>query len=269
MFRQHRYIGTHDSAFVGDLDDPRVNQVLSVSEQLNRGVRFLQSQTHVSAFDELSMCHTSCWLKYSGTVKEYLSTVKAWMDDNPHAVITLLLTNGDGVDVSKFDDAFKGSGLDKYVFTPSTNPDPLSMDDWPTLGEMITSNQRLVVFLDYGAKVQQVPYILDEFHYFFETPYGVTDPTFNQCKLDRPPNASPDGRMYIVNHFLDKEVWDMDILVPDNDANFQTNAASGEGSIGAQVELCTQTYGRKPNFVLLDMFNRGKAFEAQQDINFG
>lgn len=36
-------IGTHDSAFVGDL--PTENQDLSVTDQLNAGIRFLQAQT--------------------------------------------------------------------------------------------------------------------------------------------------------------------------------------------------------------------------------
>jgi hypothetical protein len=74
--------------------------------------------------------------------------------------------------------------------------------------------------------------------------------------------------MYIVNHFLDKAVLGPDILIPDVEADFQTNAATGKGSIGAQTDLCTQTYGRTPNFVLLDMFNRGEWLPAQHVMNF-
>jgi hypothetical protein len=32
--------------------------------------------------------------------------------------------------------------------------------------------------IDYGADTSTVSYILDEFTYFFETPYDTTDPNF-------------------------------------------------------------------------------------------
>jgi hypothetical protein len=50
-------IGTHDSAFVGVL--PTDNQLVSVTTQLDDGIRFLQAQTHVDN-GVLTMCHTSC-----------------------------------------------------------------------------------------------------------------------------------------------------------------------------------------------------------------
>lgn len=214
------------------------------------------------------MCHTSCWLYYAGSTVDYLSTIKSWLDNNPDAQITVLLTNGDNVDISMFDDAFKSSGMKDYAFVPSTSPDKLGYDDWPTIGDLIDSGKRAVIFLDYGAEEEKVPYILNQYKYFIETPFDVTDASFNQCSINRPPGASPDGRMVLVNHFLDKEVLGSDILVPDSAADFQTNAATGHGSIGAQVDLCTQTYGRTPNFVLLDMFNRGNWLPAQHAMNF-
>jgi hypothetical protein len=110
-----------------------------------------------------------------------------------------------------------------------------------------------------------VPFILDEFTYFFETPYDTTDPTFNECTLDRPAGGSADGRMYIVNHFLDLDIFGIDI--PDVAADAQTNAATGSGSIGAQVSLCFGIYGRNPTFVLVDNFNTGDVFTAQKNLN--
>lgn len=91
-----------------------------------------------------------------------------------------------------------------------------------------------------------MPYILDEFTYFFETPYDVTDSSFNECTLDRPAGASADGRMYIVNHFLDVDI--LGIKIPDQLAASNTNS---ESSILAQSDLCYQTWGRMPNFILV------------------
>lgn len=214
------------------------------------------------------MCHTSCWLLYAGSLEAYLTTIKTWLDGHPDEVVTLLLTNGDGVPITDIGDVVKSSGLRDYAFVPSSSPDPLVTTDWPTLGDMISSKSRFVMFLDYGADETKTPFILNEFKYYFETPYDVTDPTFNQCSIDRPPNASPDGRMYIVNHFLDEKALGMDdILIPEEDKNFQTNAATGVGSIGAQAGLCEETYGRMPNVVLLDMFDRGEWAQAEEAMN--
>lgn len=263
------FIGAHDSAFVGDVMQPMVNQEVSVTGQLDAGIRFLQSQTHEDMIGNLSMCHTSCYLEYAGSVTSYLSTIKSWLDKNPHEILTLLLVNGDHVDVSAFDSAFKAADLRKYAFVPPKSPNFLKMQDWPTLQQMISIDKRLVVFLDSGAKQSLVPYILPELsQYIFETPYDTTDPDFSSCTLDRPAGATADGRMFLLNHFLDSEIA-KGIMIPDNDADFQTNSAEGNGSIGAHVDVCEQAFGRRPNFVLVDMFDRGDVMEAQRRLNFG
>jgi hypothetical protein len=109
---------------------------------------------------------------------------------------------------------------------------------------------------DYGANTASVPYILDEFIYFFETAYDVTDSDFPSCALDRPSGSSGSGLMMIVNHFLDLDIFG--ILIPDTLALDTTNAATGTGSIGAQADLCYQTWGRMPNVILVDYFQAGK-----------
>ena len=255
-------IGTHDSAFVGDL--PSDNQDVDVTQQLDAGIRFLQGQTHKDVLGTLSLCHTSCFLLDAGPLTDYLGTVKTWLDANPNEVLTLLLTNGDSLSVTEFDTAFQSSGLVPSVYIPPSNA-PLNLNAWPTLQEMITTQKRLVTFLDYGANANLVPYILDEFAYFFETPYDTTDPTFPECSLDRPPGASPDGRMYIVNHFLDSKI--SGILIPDDPADSTTNAATGPGSIGAQVALCEGLYQRAPKGILVDYFDKGDVFAAQNAAN--
>lgn len=134
-------IGAHDSAFVGIL--PTDNQVKSVADQLDAGVRFLQAQTHENS-GELHLCHTSCLELNAGPLTDYLSTIKTWMDKNKNEVVTLLLTNGDRVNVSTFGSAMSSTGLDKYAYVP---PKKLSMDEWPTLQELIDDGKRLVMFL--------------------------------------------------------------------------------------------------------------------------
>lgn len=162
------FIGTHNSAFVGSLHDPRVNQQLSMTAQLDAGIRFLQAQTHVlEPLGQVKMCHTHCYIKDAGSLESYLTTVRTWMEAKGHEreVITLLLVNGDGADVSKFGEVFETTGLAKFAFTPATSSQKLDMQAWPTLGSMIDAGTRLVVFLDARADTLSVPYILDEVRY--------------------------------------------------------------------------------------------------------
>ncbi|KAL8915406.1 MAG: hypothetical protein Q9172_006896 [Xanthocarpia lactea] len=299
------FIGAHNSAFIGS--SPADNQAISITAQLDSGIRFLQSQTHTNSFETLSLCHTSCFLNDAGPLTTFLTTIKTWLDANPNEVLTLLLTNGDDTPITQYATAFESAGLDKYTYTPPPTTHPLPLTNWPTLGSLISSKTRLIVFLDYGASPSTVPYILDEFAFFFETPFNTLDPTFDQCTLDRPPNAKPEGRMYIVNHFLDKKLADgggdapdqlleeggkgiledltrgvgqlfekkkngkrmvgEDIVIPDREAAPRTNAVGGSGGIQAQVDLCKGLYRRNPNVVLLDFVDEGEGVEAQRVLN--
>lgn len=135
------FIGSHDSAFVGT--SVADNQDISVADQLGQGVRFLQGQTHIQN-NTLHLCHTLCLLEDAGPLTDYLTTVRTFLDANPNEVVTLLLTNQEGQLGSSFDAAFQSSGAKNYAFVPTGN---LTLDQWPTLGQMISSGQRLVVFM--------------------------------------------------------------------------------------------------------------------------
>lgn len=141
------FVGAHDSAFVGFL--PVHNQYLPLDRQMALGVRFLQSQTHKKD-GGIEMCHTSCIELDAGSFADYVKPVKIFLDANPNEVITMLVTNPESIAVEKYGDAFKAAGLDGYAFTPDAK---LAMADWPTLGQMIDSGKRLVVFMGASRKL--------------------------------------------------------------------------------------------------------------------
>lgn len=86
----------------------------------------------------------------------------------------------------------------------------------------------------------------------WETAYDVTDTTFD-CNVNRTSGDST-TQLYTINHFLDKYETVLTLtLTPDKDALNQTNAASGTGSLGLQASECGGTYGRYPNFMLVDV----------------
>jgi hypothetical protein len=78
-------------------------------------------------------------------------------------VLTLLIVNINNFASTAFDAVFRAVGLDTVSFRPSAAA--TTIFDWPTLGSMIDSGQRLVTFLDNGADFTSVPYIIDGTHF--------------------------------------------------------------------------------------------------------
>jgi hypothetical protein len=135
---------------------------------------------------------------------------------------------------------------------------------------MIDSGKRLVTFMDEKADFNSVPYIIDgrfycfcaflsdsslihglvvEFTNMWETAFDVTDTSFN-CNVNRTNGDAP-TQLYTINHFLDKIVLNQ--FAPDPEDAATTNALSGTGSLGLQVQTCAAQNGRNPNFMLVDV----------------
>jgi len=238
------------------------NQDYNVTQQLNDGIRMLQMQAHNQG-GTIQLCHTSCSFFNGGTLQNYLQSVKSWMNANTNDVVTLLIVNSDGLSPTQYDTVFKAVGLDTLSYTP---PSAVTVNTgWPTLGSMIDSGKRLVTFMDEKAAFTSVPYIIDEFTNMWETAFDVTDTTFN-CNVNRT-NGDSSTQLFTINHFLDKIVLNQ--FAPDPEDANTTNAVSGTGSLGLQVQTCAAQYGRNPNFMLVDFyeFGGGSVFQVAATAN--
>lgn len=132
--------------------------------------------------DVLHFCHTSvffpfhsartftnepvaCGLFDGGSVESYLTIVKRWLDSHPNEVLTLVFTNPEKASVDTvWAPIFQKTGIADMAFVPAQTS--MTRDDWPTLGEMISSGKRVVIFLDHGAEARSDPasaYILPQF----------------------------------------------------------------------------------------------------------
>lgn len=147
---------------------------------------------------------------------------------------------------------FETAGIADLAYVPSFTTTPADTLNWPTLGTMISSGKRVVIFMDSYADPTEVNYILPEFTYMWETAFDQTDPSF-PCTVNRPASIGqvPTGRLATVNHFLDTQL-SAGILIPDTGALNTTNGVSGPGSLGQQADECAALYGRYPNFLLVD-----------------
>ncbi|KAJ7347549.1 PLC-like phosphodiesterase [Mycena albidolilacea] len=262
------FVGAHDSAFFSQ--DPLAfarDQEVDIPTQLGLGIRMLQAQSHVND-GVLHFCHTSCSLFDGGPVVDYLKTVKTFLDANPNEVLTLIFTNPEGQSpATVWKPLFDEAGITPLAFVPPSIP--VKQADWPTLGSMIDSGKRVVVFMDAGADgADAVDFIMPEFQMIWEAPFSSVDPTF-PCKIDRIAGPLADvDHMYMINHNLNKNLISLgstDVLVSDPVDAPTTN---GVDSILADANGCAPLgANRAPNFVLVDYVNLGDPFTAAALLN--
>jgi hypothetical protein len=127
------------------------NQEYGITRQLNDGVRGLMLDTHYNTgsltsptapTDVALLCHAYC--KYGWErLSDGLGKIKTFLDSHPNEVVTIIFETY--VTPADTKAAFDLSGASSLVatHTPGTA--------WPTLKQMIASNQRLVVMTDSGG----------------------------------------------------------------------------------------------------------------------
>jgi len=274
-------VAAHNSPFTTPRNVGR-NQEYGVTQQLNDGIRMLQGQAHL-VNGTLYYCHTSCDLLNAGTVEDYLTEVTAWVAAHPFDVVTIIFGNYDYekkdkdgkplVTSSNFVAPIEASGLINYIYQPPKTA--MTLEDWPTLGQMLLTQKRVVTFIDYNFDTDAVPYMLWEFYNMWETPYSPTDANF-PCTIGRPDNLGDDkarSLLYMANHNLNVEIAiaGLSLLVPNVAATNTTNGLEGEGSLGLMANRCTTSWDRPPNFLLVDFYNQGptngSVFEVAAQAN--
>jgi len=218
-------------------------------------------------------CHTSCDVLDAGPITDYLGQVYNWVSTHPYDVVTILLGNGNYSKVEKYVPFLEQTGLVQYAYEPPQIP--MGINDWPTLGRMILTGKRVVIFMDYEANQTAVPWVLDEFSQMWETPFDPTNRSF-PCTVQRPPDLKPEdakNRLYLTNHNLnyDINILGNSLLVPNIPLLNVTNNNSDTqfGSLGVNALQCNQTWGYPPKFLNVDYYNvgNGSVFEVAAKYN--
>lgn len=223
------------------------------------------------------LCHTSCDLLDAGLLQDWLAEIKTWMDANPNDVVTVLLVNSDNATPQQLSVEFVQSGIASYGYVPPSPTTPPENGIWPTLQDLITLNQRLMVFvasLSGDTYTAGQYYLMDEFNFIFENPFTNNNDSAFTCTPNRPSSVEGDsqaaissGRMALMNHFLDMdEAFGID--VPNVDAANQTNAPGDVlGNLGQAADACKTEYGVAPTFLLVDFFDQGPALVTVDALN--
>ncbi|KAK7178643.1 hypothetical protein PSPO01_15297 [Paraphaeosphaeria sporulosa] len=270
------HLGAHDSPFLRDKStsfSTSGNQYYNSTVQLDAGVRLLSAQVHknssASGSDKWRLCHSTCELLDAGSLTNWLKEIKAWMDAdaNKNEVVTVLIVNSDDASAADIGAQFASSGIDSYAYTPPSTTVPKT---WPTLQSLINNGTRLMTFVaSLSETSSQYPYLMDEFTYIFENDFENESPSNYTCTPNRPSGlttSSTGGRMFLMNHFLYSTAL-FGIQQPNSTYVNVTNAETGLGALGTQLDNCTNVYGQAPQFVLVDFFNVGPAIASVDQAN--
>ncbi|KAJ1970766.1 hypothetical protein H4R34_005956, partial [Dimargaris verticillata] len=176
--------------------------------------------------------------------------------------------------------AFTAAGLDKLAYQP--DDDGSAGATWPTLGDMISKNQRAVIFSSDHADTASVPWILPESQYVWQTSWQVLANDAFTCTIDRP-KQPPYGPLQVLNHFVytSMQLLDKNIMMADSSAASQTNSLD---SLEAHYQQCDSTYATLPssnadgdpnnstaalipNFVTVDFYDTGDLFRFVANLN--
>jgi hypothetical protein len=280
------HLGAHNSPYLSDVStgfSSFGNQLYNSTVQLDAGVRLLTAQVHVSSNPvtearELHLCHTSCALFDAGTLAKWLWEIRVWLYQNPHEVATLVLVNFHFVSAQEIQAEYARTDLAQYSYVPpNITAAPAPSDEfyktWPTLGEMIGKEERLVTFVNaLIPDKDNAPYLLNEFDFIWENAYDVTNTSEFLCSPDRPSNTTSiaeergSGKLFFMNHLL---YWQQafGIKVPDRRVIADTNSWDRPGGLGTHMRRCANEVGRAPTFVLVNFFNVGPAIDSIDAFN--
>lgn len=225
------------------------NQQWPLTRQLEDGVRALMLDVHEyngfnSAHDgEIWVCHSVCWAGGEPLI-DVLGEIRAFLDKNPSEVVTIIFENY--VEAPAVVSAFDWSGLTPYAFAQPKGA------EWPTLGQLIDQNKRLVVFTDsYGGSPS---WLMPVWDYAVETHYANEHPSDMTCAYNR---GNPANSLFIFNHFLTYPLGARRLAYQVNYNPFLVDRA----------RQCQTETGKLPNFVTLDFYDMGDLMETVDQLN--
>jgi hypothetical protein len=190
------------------------------------------------------LCHGFCELGATPLVT-MLEGVRDFLVENPGEVLVFVIE--DYVAPDDIAAAFRESGLERFVYRGGV------AGPWPTLREMIDSDQRVVVFGENDTK--GVPWYHPAFETVQETPYRFLTPVDFSCRPNRGGATSP---LFQVNHWIET-----------TPAPKPTNAAivNAHDFLLARARLCKKERGKLPNILAVDFAMTGDVVAVAAELN--
>jgi hypothetical protein len=191
------------------------------------------------------LCHGLCEL---GSTKwlPVMKDVRAWLADHPREVVTVFVQ--DTVSPADTAQVFRQAGLLPYVYTPGAD------GQWPTLGEMIESGQRLVVLMEEHGGGTRYPWLMQGFEWVQDTPFLFASPQEFSCDPNR---GETDASLFLLNHWITDKRHEVS----------NATRVNARDVLLPRAQECQVERGRLPNFVAVDFYDRGDLFGVVETLN--
>jgi hypothetical protein len=199
------------------------------------------------------LCHTFCELG-SVSLDSALADIRSFLVANPGAVVTII-NQDEGVTPTDIERAFDQAGLLDLVYRGP-------VDSFPTLRQMINSNQRLVVLAENDAG--QVPWYhlayasaLQETPFRFRTAAALTEQSqlAISCRANRGPASAP---LFLLNHWVDTSPAPRASLA---------DIVNARSALLGRARTCERIRHRLPNLVAVDFYRRGGLLGVVNTLN--
>jgi hypothetical protein len=190
------------------------------------------------------LCHGFCELG-AAPLATMLAGVREFLVRNPGEVLLFVIE--DYVTPQDVEAAFREAGLLRFVYRGPVRP------PFPTLREMVDSDQRLVVFAEKDA--HGVPWYHPAFETIQETPYTFHRPEDFSC---RPNRGTPDAPLFLLNHWIETTPTPR----PSNAA-----IVNAHDVLLARARQCQRERGMLPNILAVDFALTGDVVGVAAVLN--
>ncbi|KAL3758036.1 hypothetical protein ACHAWU_004427 [Discostella pseudostelligera] len=204
----------------------------------------------------VGFCHTACGAGVRDP-KDVLTSLRTFIEENPREVLIIELDMNDGSSTD-LRAALQYSGLLEYVYYPQQETNII--EDWPTLGELIYSNKRIILF-GIGDGMASCPAsqchdgILYTNDYIVQTATDGSDLT--KCE------GTVTGDV-IVGYFQMNNYKESSSNIPTPSKARELNSYS---ALKERLESCKGS--RRPNLLSVDFWDEGEVLKLVKDVNLG
>ncbi len=271
-FDQVVFAGTHNAMSAEELGWELANHQTAIPAQLAGGIRALlvdvqkwevdvslgelsldpeAAQLAAEALsgaqtpeDGLWMCHKLCQL--GGTpFRDFIADLRAFLETNPDEVVLVVIQDeAEKVDIKS---ALVDGGLRELAYEHPPG------QSWPTLGEMIANNERVVFLAENDGDATG----------WYQAVYdgNVTETNFRYSVVSdfecAPNRGVENSDLFLINHWVETGV-----PVPSD-----ADVVNSREVLLARVDECRRVRGREPGVIAVNFWERGDVIEVVEDLN--